>query len=52
MVSQVLNSHYQPLTTKVFMKIGLIATGVASPVTLDKICPIMVFTFGKIFECC
>jgi hypothetical protein len=34
------------------MKIGVIATGVASPVTLDKICPIMVFTFGKILKRC
>jgi hypothetical protein len=31
----------QPLAIKAFMKIGVIATGVASPVTLDKICPIM-----------
>ena len=46
------NSHYQPLTTKAFMKIGVIATGVASSVTLDKICPIMVFTFGKILKRC
>lgn len=35
------NSHYRPLTTKAFMKIGVIATGVASSVTLDKICPII-----------
>jgi hypothetical protein len=35
------NSHYQPLTTKTVMRIGVIATGVASPVKLDKICPIM-----------
>jgi len=36
-----LNSHYQTFTTKAFMKIGAITTGVASPVTLDKICLIM-----------
>jgi len=32
------NSHYQPLTTKVFMEIGVIATGVASSNSLDKTC--------------
>ena len=31
------NSHYQPFTTKPFMKIVVIATGVVSPVTLDSI---------------
>jgi hypothetical protein len=39
------NSHYQPLTTKAFIQIRVIATGVASPVTLDKICPIMLRSF-------
>jgi hypothetical protein len=29
------------------MQIGVIATGVASPVTLAKICPTIVFPFGK-----
>jgi hypothetical protein len=34
------------------MQIGVIATGVASSVTLAKICPIIVFPFGKIFASC
>ena len=35
------NPHYQPFIKKTFMLIGVIATGVASPVTMDKICPII-----------
>ena len=34
-------SHYQPLTAKVFNTVGQFATVVVSPVTLDKICPMM-----------
>ena len=41
------NSHYQPLTTKTLMQFGAIATGVAIPVTMDKICPIMIFFLVK-----
>ena len=41
------NSHYQPFTTKALMMIGVIATGVAIPVTLDNICPIIVFHLVK-----
>lgn len=34
------------------MMIGVIATGVASPITLDNICLIIGVKFGKIFKRC